>query len=98
MTFANSLLVAVVGMSVVFFGLVILIMLIKLMGVMTGNMGKKRPRLCLPLWRLLLWLRPPPSASCLLPSLTMRPLLSSRLRSLLSAVKAIPSRSSALCA
>ena len=41
MTFANSLLVAVVGMSVVFFGLVILIMLIKLMGVLTGNMGKK---------------------------------------------------------
>lgn len=41
MTFANSLLVAVVGMSVVFFGLVILIMLIKLMGMLTGNMGKK---------------------------------------------------------
>ena len=41
MTFADSLLVAVVGMSVVFFGLVILIMLIKLMGVLTGNMGKK---------------------------------------------------------
>nr|MBR4281865.1 OadG family protein [Clostridia bacterium] len=41
MTFANSLLVAVVGMAVVFFGLVILIMLIKLMGVLTGNMGKK---------------------------------------------------------
>ena len=41
MTFANSLLVAVVGMSVVFFGLVILIMLIQLMGVLTGNMGKK---------------------------------------------------------
>lgn len=41
MTFANSLLVAVVGIAVVFFGLVILIMLIKLMGVLTGNMGKK---------------------------------------------------------
>ena len=41
MTFANSLLVAVVGMLVVFFGLVVLIMLIKLMGVLTGNMGKK---------------------------------------------------------
>ena len=41
MTFANSLLVAVVGMVVVFFGLVILIMLIKLMSVLTGNMGKK---------------------------------------------------------
>ena len=41
MTFANSLLVAVVGMAVVFFGLVILIMLIKLMGALTGNMGKK---------------------------------------------------------
>ena len=41
MTFANSLLVAVVGIAVVFFGLVILIALIKLMGVLTGNMGKK---------------------------------------------------------
>lgn len=41
LTFANSLLVAVVGIVVVFFGLVILIMLIKLMGVLTGNMGKK---------------------------------------------------------
>ena len=41
MTFANSLLVAVVGMVVVFFGLVVLIMLIKLMGMLTGNMGKK---------------------------------------------------------
>ncbi len=41
MSFANSLLVAVVGMLVVFFGLVVLIMLIKLMGVLTGNMGKK---------------------------------------------------------
>lgn len=41
LTFADSLLVAVVGIVVVFFGLVILIMLIKLMGVLTGNMGKK---------------------------------------------------------
>ena len=41
MTFANSLLVAFVGIAVVFFGLVILIALIKLMGALTGNMGKK---------------------------------------------------------
>lgn len=41
LTFAETLLVAVVGMLVVFFGLVVLIMLIKLMGVLTGNMGKK---------------------------------------------------------
>ena len=41
MAFANSLLVAVVGIAVVFFGLVILIALIKLMGALTGNMGKK---------------------------------------------------------
>ena len=41
LTFAETLLVAVVGMLVVFFGLVILIMLIKLMGTLTGNMGKK---------------------------------------------------------
>ena len=41
MTFANSLLVAVVGIAVVFFGLVILIALIKLMGALTGGMGKK---------------------------------------------------------
>ena len=41
LTFAETLLVAVVGMAVVFFGLVVLIMLIKLMGVLTGNMGKK---------------------------------------------------------
>ncbi len=39
--FADTLMVAIVGMAVVFFGLVILIMLIKLMGVLTGNMGKK---------------------------------------------------------
>ncbi len=41
LTLTDSLLVAVVGMLVVFFGLVVLIMLIKLMGVMTGSMGKK---------------------------------------------------------
>ena len=41
LTFAETLLVAVVGMLVVFFGLVILIMLIKLMGALTGNLGKK---------------------------------------------------------
>ena len=41
LSFANSLLVAVVGIAVVFFGLVILIALIKLMGALTGGMGKK---------------------------------------------------------
>ena len=41
LTFAETLLVAAVGMMVVFFGLVILIMLIKLMGALTGGMGKK---------------------------------------------------------
>ena len=41
LTFAETLLVAVVGMLVVFFGLVVLIMLIELMGALTGNMGKK---------------------------------------------------------
>ena len=41
LSFPETLLVAVVGMLVVFFGLVILIMLIKLMGALTGNMGKK---------------------------------------------------------
>ena len=53
LTFAETLLVAVVGMLVVFFGLVVLIMLIKLMGALTGSMGKKeapqgcaRPRGC----------------------------------------------------
>ena len=39
--FADSLMVAVVGLTVVFFGLVVLIMLIKVMGMLTGNMGKK---------------------------------------------------------
>lgn len=41
LTFAETLLVALVGMLVVFFGLVILILLIKLMGTLTGGMGKK---------------------------------------------------------
>ena len=41
LTFAETLLVAVVGILVVFFGLVILIMLIKLMGALTGSMGKQ---------------------------------------------------------
>ena len=41
LNFAETLLVAAVGMSVVFFGLVVLIMLIKIMGALTGNMGKK---------------------------------------------------------
>ena len=41
MDFGTSLLVAVIGMVVVFFGLVVLIMLIKLMGALTGNMGKQ---------------------------------------------------------
>ena len=40
LTFGTSLLVAVVGICVVFFGLIILIALIKLMGILTGNMGK----------------------------------------------------------
>ena len=39
--FVDSLMVALVGMLVVFFGLVILIMLIKGMGALTGGMGKK---------------------------------------------------------
>lgn len=41
LSFVETLLVAAIGMVVVFIGLVILIMLIKLMGVLTGNMGKK---------------------------------------------------------
>ena len=41
LTFVDTLLVAVVGILVVFFGLTILIMLIKLMGSLTGNAGKK---------------------------------------------------------
>lgn len=39
--FADTLMVALVGMAVVFFGLVVLIMLIKAMSALTGNMGKK---------------------------------------------------------
>ena len=39
--FTDTLMVAVVGMSVVFVGLVILIMLIKVMGTLTNGMGKK---------------------------------------------------------
>lgn len=41
LNFAETLLVAAVGIAVVFFGLVILIALIKIMGALTGNMGKK---------------------------------------------------------
>lgn len=41
-TFADTLMVALVGIAVVFFGLVILIMLIKAMSALTGNMGKKK--------------------------------------------------------
>ena len=37
----DSLMVAVVGILVVFIGLVVLMMLIKAMGAMTGGMGKK---------------------------------------------------------
>lgn len=40
-TFSDTLMVALVGIAVVFFGLVVLIMLIKAMGALTGNMGKK---------------------------------------------------------
>ncbi|MGN0793204.1 MAG: OadG family protein [Aristaeellaceae bacterium] len=39
--FGDTLMVAVVGMLVVFFGLFILILLIKAMSALTGNMGKK---------------------------------------------------------
>ena len=41
LSFVDTLLVAVVGILVVFFGLTVLIMLIKLMGSLTGNAGKK---------------------------------------------------------
>lgn len=41
LTFVETLLVALVGMLVVFMGLIILIALIKLMGVLTGSLGKK---------------------------------------------------------
>ena len=39
---ADTLLVAVVGMAVVFLGLVVLIMLINIMGKLTGGMGSKK--------------------------------------------------------
>ena len=48
LTFGTSLLVAVVGICVVFFGLIILIALIKLMGILTGNMGKKEATKAVP--------------------------------------------------
>ncbi len=41
LTFLETLLVALVGMLVVFFGLIVLIVLIKFMGNLTGNMNKK---------------------------------------------------------
>lgn len=41
LTFVDTLLVAVVGMLVVFFGLIVLIVLINIMGALTGNLGKK---------------------------------------------------------
>lgn len=41
LSLGNTLLVAVVGMLVVFFGLVVLIALINIMGKLTGGMGKK---------------------------------------------------------
>lgn len=40
LSFVETLLVAVIGMVVVFIGLVILIALIKLMGIVTGNLGR----------------------------------------------------------
>lgn len=43
LSFVDTLLVAVVGILVVFFGLVILIVLINLMQSLTGKMGKKAP-------------------------------------------------------
>ena len=45
---ADSLMVALVGIAVVFFGLVILIMLIKAMGALTGGMGKKAEKAAAP--------------------------------------------------
>ena len=47
-TFADTLMVALVGIAVVFFGLVILIMLIKAMSALTGNMGKKKEAVSAP--------------------------------------------------
>lgn len=41
LTFLETLLVAVVGILVVFFGLTVLILLIKLMSALTDNVGKK---------------------------------------------------------
>ncbi|MBQ8555688.1 MAG: OadG family protein [Clostridia bacterium] len=41
LSFVDTLLVAVVGMVVVFFGLVVLILLINLMQALTSNLGKK---------------------------------------------------------
>ncbi|MBQ8201815.1 MAG: OadG family protein [Clostridia bacterium] len=48
LTFVDTLLVAVVGILVVFFGLVVLILLINLMGALTGNMGKKAEKASAP--------------------------------------------------
>ena len=47
-TFGDTLMVALVGIAVVFFGLVILIMLIKAMSALTGNMGKKKEAVSAP--------------------------------------------------
>jgi len=44
LSFVDTLLVAVVGILVVFFGLAVLIMLIKAMGILTGNAGKKKEK------------------------------------------------------
>ena len=44
LSFVDTLLVAVVGILVVFFGLTVLIMLIKMMGALTGGMGKKKEK------------------------------------------------------
>ena len=44
LSFVDTLLVAVVGILVVFFGLTVLIMLIKIMGALTGGMGKKKEK------------------------------------------------------
>lgn len=41
LSLGNTLLVAVVGIMVVFFGLTVLILLINIMGKLTGGMGKK---------------------------------------------------------
>lgn len=44
LSFANSLLVAIVGILVVFLGLCILIMLIKVLAMATERMGKKKEK------------------------------------------------------